>query len=61
MGFLEGTGAYQGSTFAVVMLDDFSGIPQPLSGVIYQGPPPPWEPLPLPVASSPPSSPSTAP
>jgi hypothetical protein len=61
MGFLGGTGAYQGWTFAVVMLDDFSGVPQPLSGLIYQGPPPPWEPLPLPVSPPPPSSPSTAP
>lgn len=43
---LQGTGAYQGWTFIVHWLDPGDGSAATASGLIYQGPPPPWGPLP---------------
>jgi hypothetical protein len=41
---LEGTGAYEGWSFVVHWLDPFTGAPLTFSGLIYEGPLPPWEP-----------------
>ena len=49
---LEGTGAYTGWTYIAHLAFDYSTMT--VDGVIYQGPPPPWERLP--VASPSPST-----
>ena len=41
---LEGSGAYEGWSFVAHWLDAFTGDPVPFSGLIYEGPPPPWGP-----------------
>lgn len=41
---LEGTGAYEGWSFVGHWLDPFTGAPLTFSGLIYEGPLPPWEP-----------------
>ena len=41
---LEGTDAYEGWSFVAHWLDPFTGAPLTFSGLIYEGPLPPWEP-----------------
>jgi len=41
---LEGTDAYDGWSFVAHLLDPFTGEPPTFSGLIYEGPLPPWEP-----------------
>lgn len=43
---LQGTGAYDGWTFLAHWLDPMDGGPATATGQIYQGPPPPLDPLP---------------
>jgi hypothetical protein len=42
---LEGTGAYEGWTFVAHIVTDLSN-PATVNGLIHEGPPPPWGPLP---------------
>ena len=42
---LEGTGAYEGWTFVAHIVTDLSN-PAMVNGLIYEGPPPPWGPIP---------------
>ena len=41
---MEGTDAYDGWSFVAHMQDPFTGDPVTFSGLIYEGPLPPWEP-----------------
>lgn len=42
---LEGTGAHEGWTFVAHIVTDLSN-PAMVNGLIYEGPPPPWGPIP---------------
>jgi hypothetical protein len=41
---MEGTGAYEGLSFVAHVQDPFTGEPVTMTGLIYEGPLPPWEP-----------------